>query len=80
MEEKKCTGNCGMNYCDDNGCIERKRHYVDQEERPEQVHVLLSHGAVASVDKNCSPETLKALDEMVKLAYNQIDSTKKTAE
>ena len=22
---KKCNSNCGMNYCDDNGCIERKR-------------------------------------------------------
>lgn len=20
-----CNGNCGMNYCDDNGCIDRKR-------------------------------------------------------
>lgn len=20
-----CTGNCGMNYCDENGCMERKR-------------------------------------------------------
>jgi hypothetical protein len=23
-----CTGNCGMNYCDDNGCTDRKRHLV----------------------------------------------------
>jgi hypothetical protein len=22
---KACDGNCGMNYCDENGCIERKR-------------------------------------------------------
>jgi hypothetical protein len=21
-----CTGNCGMNYCDENGCIDRKRN------------------------------------------------------
>lgn len=24
-----CTGNCGMNYCDENGCIEGKRNTVD---------------------------------------------------
>ncbi len=24
-EESKCNGNCGMNYCDENGCVERKR-------------------------------------------------------
>ena len=24
-----CNGNCGMNYCDENGCIERKRELVD---------------------------------------------------
>lgn len=23
--QRKCEGNCGMNYCDTNGCIERKR-------------------------------------------------------
>lgn len=26
--KNRCTGDCGMNYCDDNGCIERKRNYV----------------------------------------------------
>ncbi len=24
-----CDGNCGMNYCDDNGCTERKRVLTD---------------------------------------------------
>lgn len=24
-----CDGNCGMNYCDENGCIERKRVLID---------------------------------------------------
>lgn len=24
-----CTGNCGMGYCDENGCVERKRAYVN---------------------------------------------------
>lgn len=30
-EQKKpsCTGTCGMNYCDENGCVERKRNLVD---------------------------------------------------
>lgn len=23
--QPKCNGNCGMNYCDENGCVERKR-------------------------------------------------------
>lgn len=27
--EPACTGNCGMNYCDENGCIDRKRNFVD---------------------------------------------------
>ena len=26
---KKCSGNCGMNYCDDNGCMERTRILVE---------------------------------------------------
>lgn len=25
VEKPPCDGNCGMNYCDENGCIERKR-------------------------------------------------------
>lgn len=25
----KCDGNCGMNYCDENGCMERKRVLTD---------------------------------------------------
>lgn len=27
---KRCTGNCGLNYCDDNGCNERERILVNQ--------------------------------------------------
>jgi hypothetical protein len=30
-----CEGNCGMNYCDDNGCIERKRVLVEPKDLPE---------------------------------------------
>lgn len=30
-----CEGNCGMNYCDDNGCIERKRALVEPKDLPE---------------------------------------------
>jgi len=29
-----CTGNCGMNYCDNNGCIERKRVLVEPTDLP----------------------------------------------
>lgn len=25
----ECQGNCGMNYCDDNGCLDRKRELVE---------------------------------------------------
>lgn len=25
-DKKPCSGNCGMNYCDENGCVERKRN------------------------------------------------------
>jgi hypothetical protein len=32
-----CEGNCGMNYCDDNGCIERKRILVEPTDLPEHV-------------------------------------------
>ena len=28
-EEPKCTGDCGANYCDENGCTERKRILVE---------------------------------------------------
>lgn len=31
---KACDGNCGMNYCDENGCIERKRVLTDYPCRP----------------------------------------------
>ena len=30
-----CEGNCRMNYCDDNGCIERKRILVEPTDLPE---------------------------------------------
>jgi hypothetical protein len=30
-----CEGNCGINYCDDNGCIERKRILVEPKDLPE---------------------------------------------
>lgn len=30
-----CEGDCGMNYCDDNGCIERKRILVEPKDLPE---------------------------------------------
>lgn len=32
---KECSGNCGMNYCDDNGCIDRKRNLVGDPIPPE---------------------------------------------
>jgi hypothetical protein len=35
--QKKCTGNCGMNYCDENGCIERKRNLVNADNLVPQV-------------------------------------------
>lgn len=28
-EQEPCDGNCGMNYCDENGCTERKRVLTD---------------------------------------------------
>lgn len=36
----ECEGNCGMNYCDENGCIERKRQYVDGAGPSERVDVV----------------------------------------
>lgn len=27
----KCQGKCGMNYCDENGCVDRKRYLVDED-------------------------------------------------
>lgn len=29
VEKPPCDGNCGMNYCDENGCTERKRNLVE---------------------------------------------------
>lgn len=29
MKSEQCAGNCGMNYCDENGCVERKRELVN---------------------------------------------------
>lgn len=31
LDEEKCGGDCGMNYCDENGCVERKRLLVEGE-------------------------------------------------
>jgi len=28
-KQEPCNGTCGMNYCDENGCVERKRELVD---------------------------------------------------
>lgn len=28
-----CEGNCGMNYCDENGCVERKRELVPAQDQ-----------------------------------------------
>lgn len=28
-----CEGDCGMNYCDENGCVERKRELVPAQEQ-----------------------------------------------
>lgn len=32
-----CAGDCGMNYCDEYGCIERDRHYVKHPVNPDPV-------------------------------------------
>jgi hypothetical protein len=29
VKDNECNGNCGMNYCDENGCIDRKRNLVE---------------------------------------------------
>jgi hypothetical protein len=34
QQSEPCSGNCGMNYCDDNGCIERKRILVEPTDLP----------------------------------------------
>lgn len=36
VPKEKCNGNCGMNYCDENGCMERKRVLVEPYELPKQ--------------------------------------------
>lgn len=30
-KKQECNGNCGMNYCDENGCLDRKRHLVEND-------------------------------------------------
>lgn len=29
IAKTECSGHCGLNYCDENGCLHRKRNYVD---------------------------------------------------
>ena len=29
QDSPSCNGGCGMNYCDENGCVERKRYLTD---------------------------------------------------
>jgi hypothetical protein len=31
LEKLGCTKHCGMGYCDDNGCIDRKRYLVEDD-------------------------------------------------
>lgn len=33
-------------------------------------HVLLAHGAIASVSEDCTQETIDALNEMARIAYH----------
>ena len=35
QQRELCEGKCGMNYCDDNGCIDRKRNLVEPKDNPE---------------------------------------------
>lgn len=30
-EDLECKGKCGMSYCDDNGCVDRKRNLVEED-------------------------------------------------
>lgn len=34
-EVQECNGNCGMNYCDENGCIDRKPNFVQSDLLPQ---------------------------------------------
>ena len=44
-----CKGNCGINYCDDNGCIERKRHLVDNDLISLPIEKMYSRQEVESI-------------------------------
>ena len=35
QQSEQCEGKCGMSYCDDNGCIDRKRNLVEPKDKPE---------------------------------------------
>ena len=35
QQSELCEGKCGMSYCDDNGCIDRKRILVEPKDKPE---------------------------------------------
>jgi hypothetical protein len=45
------------------------------EERKEQKTVKLTHG-YATVDIDCSPETIEALDNLSKVAYEKLNKKK----
>ncbi len=38
-----CDGNCGMNYCDENGCIERKRELVEPPFAPNNLMLMMQN-------------------------------------
>jgi hypothetical protein len=35
QRSEPCEGNCGMSYCDDNGCVDRKRNLLEPKDLPE---------------------------------------------
>jgi len=48
-------------------CIENKKNLIDAVNKGHR-HIELPSGAMASVSKDCKPETLVAIDEMVEAA------------
>jgi hypothetical protein len=69
-KENECGGNCGMNYCDENGCIDRKRELADS--TPRKPHTL-RHGMTVM---NPTDKEAKEIFEAARVAGIECDNSK----
>lgn len=67
QELSKCKGNCGMNYCDENGCIERKRVLTDDS--------IFNCGVYKAINEDPQAKGYASLDDGITFRSGTVDST-----